>query len=287
MPSPCAGRTAATTPRSSGPLRAVARARKTAVALLATLVFALAPGVPGARAAEPLRLASLEWEPYIGSRLPEQGFAAALVRAAFADQGMTVEIEFHSWERALELARSGAVDGLLPEYYNGQRESEFAYSAPLFSGPLVFYRRREADIRYRSDPAGPLDAGLRALAAYRFGVVRGYLNTPAFDAADYLTKLEADDDADNLRRLAEGRIDLAVIDRRVAEHLIGTQLPEYADALVPVSPKLGELSLYIAFSRKSPRMAKARAAFDRGLETLGADGRLNALRRRLLDGGPR
>jgi polar amino acid transport system substrate-binding protein len=265
----------------------VNRARAIAAWGLALLAAVFAGAASGVSAAEPVRLASLEWEPYIGSRLPEQGFAAALVRAAFADQGLAVEIEFHSWERALELARSGAVDGLLPEYYNGQRESEFAYSAPLFSGPLVFYRRREADIRYRIDPAGPLDAGLRALAAYRFGVVRGYLNTPAFDAADYLTRLEADDDADNLRRLAEGRVDLAVIDRRVAEHLIRTHHPEYAGTLVPVSPKLGELSLYIAFSRKSPRMAKARAAFDRGLENLGADGRLNALRMRLLDGGSR
>lgn len=250
-------------------------------ALLATTLCAASLPL---RAAEPVRLASLEWQPYIGPDLPEQGFAAALVRAAFAAEGMPVEIEFHPWERALQLARSGAVDGLVPEYYNGKREAEFAYSAPLVTGPLVLYKRREADLVYL--PVGSLDAGLRALATQRFGVVRGYLNTPTFDAADYLIKIEADDDLANLRNLAEGRIDLAVIDRHVAAHLIRTRQPEFATTLAPMSPPLGDMALYIAFSRKSPRMTEIRAAFNRGLDTLRAEGQFNALRKRLLDERP-
>lgn len=253
-----------------------------AALLAATLSFTANP----LAAAEPVRLASLEWEPYIGSGLPDQGYVAALVRAAFAEQGLAVEIEFHPWARALALARSGAVDGLVPEYYNGSRESEFAFSAQLTAAPLVLYKRRDAAIGYRIDPTGAPDAGLRALKAYRFGVVRGYLNTPAFDAADYLIKDEADDDADNLRKLADGHIDLAVIDRRVAEHLIRTHFPDYAATLEPLAPALGEMRLYIAFSRKSPRMAEALAAFNRGLETLSTDGRLNALRERYLVSPP-
>jgi ABC-type amino acid transport substrate-binding protein len=253
-----------------------------AVLLAALFAAVLCGAAPASSAAEPVRLASLEWQPYIGPELPEQGFAAALVRAAYAAEGMQVEIEFHPWERALALARSGAVDGLVPEYYNGRREAEFAYSAPLINGPLVLYRRREADLVYR--PVGSLDAGLRALSSQRFGVVRGYLNTPTFDAADYLIKVEADDDYANLRNLAEGRIDLAVIDRHVAGHLIRTRQPELATTLVPLPPPLGEMALYIAFSRKSPRMSEVRAAFNRGLDTLRADGQLNRLRTRLLDG---
>ena len=247
----------------------------------ALLAAALSLAAPACRGAEPVRLASLAWEPYIGPDLPEQGFAAALVRAAFAAEGIPVEIEFHSWEHALELARSGAVDGLVPEYYNGQREAEFAYSAPLVNGPLVLYKRHEAELAYR--PIGSLDAGLRALSTQRFGVVSGYLNTPTFDAADYLTKIEAVDDAANLRNLAEGRIDLAVIDRHVAAYVIRTRHPEFAQTLVPMSPPLGEMALYVAFSRKSPRATELRAAFNRGLEKLSAEGRLNPLRRRLLD----
>jgi polar amino acid transport system substrate-binding protein len=238
---------------------------------------------PAAAASKPaagkpvIRLASLEWEPYIGARMPDQGYVAALIRAAYADQGYAVEIEFYPWARALHLARTGEVDGLMPEYFNASREAEFEYSAAFPGGPLVLYKRRDADIAFATDPQAHQDAALRALKARRFGVVRGYLNTPVFDAATYLVKEEANDDATNLRKLVYGRIDLAVIDRRVAEHLIRTQYPDYAARLEPMAPALADIPLYIAFSRKSPRKAQALAAFNRGVERMRADGRLDAL----------
>ncbi len=224
-----------------------------------------------------VRLATLEWEPYIGTRMPDQGYAAALVRAAFADQGVKVEITFYPWARALHLARTGEVDGLMPEYFDASRETEFEYSAPFPGGPLVLYKRRGDKIVFSTDPVKHQDAALRALKAKRFGVVRGYLNTPVFDAATYLKKEEANDDATNLRKLVYGRIDFAVIDRRVAEHLIRTDYPQFANKIEPMSPALAENSLYIAFSRKAPRMKTSLATFNKGLARMHADGRLDAL----------
>jgi polar amino acid transport system substrate-binding protein len=229
-----------------------------------------------------IRLASLEWEPYIGTRMSDQGYAAMLVREAFADQGMKVEIEFYPWARALHLARTGEVDGLMPEYFDASRESEFEYSAAFPGGPLVLYKRRGDKIAFSVDPIKQQDAALQALKAKRFGVVRGYLNTPVFDAAKYLKKEEANDDATNLRKLVYGRIDLAVIDRRVAEHIIRTEYPGYASKIEPMSPALAEIPLYIAFSRKSLRKAEALAAFNRGLKAMRADGRIEELYQRYI-----
>lgn len=260
-----------------------------AAIVAALLSVALSMASPSAMAAKKpgvakpvVRLATLDWEPYIGPKMPDQGYAAALVRAAFADQGMKVEIEFYPWARALHLARTGAVDGLMPEYYNPSRESEFKYSAQFPGGPLVLYKRRGDKIAFSVDPVKQQDAALRALSAKRFGVVRGYLNTPVFDAAEYLRKEEANDDATNLRKLVYGRIDLAVIDRRVAEHLIRTQYPGYAGEIEPMSPALAEIPLYIAFSRKSPRQPQALAAFNRGLAAMHKDGRVTALYQRYI-----
>lgn len=250
--------------------------RLVAAALVATLLFATTP----LTAAEPVRLASLEWEPYIGSELPEQGYVAALIRAAFAEQGMTVEIEFYPWARALHLARTGAVDGVVPEYFNASRESEFEFSSTFPGGPLVLCKRRSDAIEFAADPLHEPDAALQALKAWRFGVVRGYLNTPAFDAADYLIKEETSDDATNLRKLVFGRIDLAVIDRHVAEHLIRTRYPDYTRKIECMTPALADMPLHIAFSRKSPRVPQALAAFNLGLKALEADGRVAALRAR-------
>jgi polar amino acid transport system substrate-binding protein len=251
-------------------------------AALATTAVAATPATRG----EPVRLASLEWEPYVGSEMPDQGYVAALIRAAFADQGMDVEIQFYPWARALHLARTGAVDGLAPEYFNPSREAEFQFSAAFPGGPLVLYKRRADAIVFSTDPAQHQDAALQALKARRFGVVRGYLNTPTFDAAGYLIKEEANDDATNLRKLVYGRIDLAVIDRRVAEHLIRTSYPDYARRIEPMEPALADIPLYIAFSRRSPRMQEVLAAFNRGLEAMRADGRLEALHQRYIVNPP-
>ena len=248
------------------------------LAAFLALTMGLAAAAAPAKAARPVvRLATLEWEPYIGTKMPDQGYTAALIRAAFASQGMDVKIEFYPWARALHLARTGAVDGLMPEYFNPSRQAEFEYSAPFPGGPLVLYKRRGDAIAFSADPGKQQDAALRALKAKRFGVVRGYLNTPVFDAAKYLVKEEANDDATNLRKLVYGRIDLAVIDRRVAEHLIRTEYPAYAQKIQPMSPPLADIPLYIAFSLKSPRKDAALAAFNKGLAAMQADGRIDAL----------
>src|SRR5688572_21588603 len=149
-----------------------------ALITLAIVPFVAQAATPAAPAKPTVRLASLEWEPYIGSDLPDQGYVTELVRAAYADQGVAVEIEFYPWARALHLARTGAVDGLVPEYFNASRETEFRFSEPFPGGPLVLYKRRGEAIAFSVDPVERQDAALRALGARKFGVVRGYLNTP-------------------------------------------------------------------------------------------------------------
>ena len=252
------------------------------ITLVALLLAAALSVTAAAAGKKPVRLATLEWEPYIGEKMPDQGYCAALIRAAFATQGMTVDIQFYPWARALHLARTGAVDGLMPEYFNTSRLTEFEFSAPFPGGPLVLYQRSGDRTRFSGDPLVHQDAVLRALKSQRFGVVRGYLNTPVFDAATYLIKDEANDDATNLRKLVYGRIDLAVIDRRVAEHLIRTTYPDYAKKIRPMSPPLADIPLYIAFSLKSSRKTEALTAFNKGLAALQASGQIDALYKRYI-----
>ena len=259
----------------------------TLLATFLAIAWSVAPATTAADKSEVttkpvVRLASLEWEPYIGTRLPDQGYAAALVRAAYADQGVKVEIAFYPWARALHLARTGEVNGLMPEYFDASRKPEFEYSHAFPGGPLMLYKRRDDTASFSTDPVQHQDAALRALKARRFGVVRGYLNTPVFDAASYLIKEAANDDATNLRKLVYSRIDLAVIDRRVAEHLIRTEYPAYARQIVAMEPALAEIPLYIAFSRNAPHLNESLATFNRGLAAMRKDGRLDALYQRYI-----
>ena len=249
----------------------------TAIVLLLALAGSATASAQAKAGARVVRLATLDWEPYIGRKLPDQGYTAALIREAYRDQGWTVRIEFYPWARALHLARIGEVDGLMPEYFNASRKNEFQYSFPFPGGPLVLYKRQADDIGFVTNPASDQDRALRALQGKRFGVVRGYLNTPVFDAAKYLRKEEANDDATNLRKLVYKRIDFAVIDRRVAEYIIRTQYPAYAKQVEAMDPPLADNPLFIAFSLKSPKHTEARAAFNRGLTAMKKDGRIDAL----------
>lgn len=239
-----------------------------------------------ANASEVVRLATLEWEPYIGEQMPEQGYVAALVREAYAERGVAVQITFYPWARALHLVRIGELDGLLPEYFDATRQPEFRFSDAFAGSPLGLYKRRGAPIRYVVDPQLDPERALRGLSAHRFGVVRGYLNTPEFDAADYLIKEAATSDEINLRKLVFERVDLVVIDVLVAEHLLRTRLASYRARLELMNPVLQEKPLYIAFSRKSPRADAALSEFNAGLLVLKNSGRLDALRSRLLKLAP-
>jgi polar amino acid transport system substrate-binding protein len=63
------------------------------------------------------------------------------------------------------------------------------------------------------------------LQSKRIGVVRGYINTKMFDLATYLDKHEATTDHINLKKLYFKRLDLIVIDKNVADHLIEKKQP--------------------------------------------------------------
>jgi ABC-type amino acid transport substrate-binding protein len=227
-----------------------------------------------------LRLASLDWEPYVGSSLPDNGYAAMVVRAACARRGIEVSIDFLPWARALMLARRGDYDGLFPEYYDRSRESDFVFSQPFPGGPVGLYKRRYSGAKYAVDPRVDLEGALKSISKNRIGVVRDYLNNPVFDAAAYLKKEEAVSDEVNLRKLNYGRVDLVFIDRLVAEHLLRGELAEYRDALEMLEPPIEDVKpLYVAYSKKAPNAEPLRADCDAGMREIVDDGTLAKIRR--------
>ncbi len=232
---------------------------------------------PACLAAEEVALATLDWPPYVGQQLPDGGPVHAIVAEALARSGLQLKAAYRPWARAMEITRQGRMAGLFPEYLAEERRQDFLFSDPFPGGPIVLYRRTEDALDFAVDPASEPDKALRALSFLRFGVVRGYANTAAFDAADYLHKEEATSDEINLKKLAYGRVDLVVIDQLVAEYLLAGPLLEYAARLEPMLPALEHKDLYVAFSRAHPRARDYCEAFNRGLQVMREEGRLDAL----------
>jgi ABC-type amino acid transport substrate-binding protein len=253
--------------------------------VLAAALLAMGAAQGADAPAKTVVLATTEWAPYIGQELPEYGYVHILATRAFALAGYQAQIEFYPWARALALARDGKVAGLMPEYFDASRTNEFAYSDGFPGGPVGFFARRDSQLKIPPTLATKPAATLAKLKHLRFGVVRGYLNAPAFDNAPGLKREEARDDLTNLRKLYHRRVDAIVIDRHVAEYLLRTAVPEFAAELHYLEPPLAQHSLYVAFSRTAPGHEALLRAFNDGLAQLETTGELAAIRRRAGLGG--
>ena len=112
-------------------------------------------------------------------------------------------------------------------------------------------------------------SGYDDLQGLRIGVVRGFVNTEELDsriANKTLNAEEAPDDRSNVLKLAAGRVDLAVIDGYVFQHLVRTDavVAQVARRLQANSKVLEVKNLYVCFQR-SPAGEAALRALNTGL----------------------
>lgn len=225
-------------------------------ALFLFLLFA----APAGAQTRTVHLASLEWPPFAGEDLPGGGTSAQTVRAAFAAAGYDVKIDYLPWARAIESLRAKTdYDGLFPAYENEVIGASLTLSAPFDTSPLAL-----AEFQ-KTRPW----THLPDLAAYTIGTVESYVNTVAFDTLAAQGKLRVEpcsDDETNLRKLAGGRIDMAVIDAAVFRYLVD-HTPDLApqSASFRLNPRvLADKDLFIGF-RKDAQGAELAELFAKGL----------------------
>lgn len=152
-------------------------------------------------------LTSLEWPPYASEKLPAGGASSAVVRAAFAEMGYSVKIRFVPWSRAVAEAKAGkGVAGYFPEYESPDVRAAFTLSNPIGAGPLALAQRRDLRVEWQT---------IEDLSKWVVGTVQDYVNTPMFDlrVSKGLQLVDvAIDDSHNLAKLANRRVDLAIVD---------------------------------------------------------------------------
>lgn len=222
-------------------------------------------------AREPISLASTEFPPYTGEALVGGGFFVRAMTAAFERAGYAPRTTFFPWTRALQVARHAEVDGIAGLWRTAEREQWLAYSDPVVSNDIGFYMRRDRRVVLK-ELADIKAQGLRV------GVVRGYAQPKALLELN-LTFQETADDANGLRMLAAGRMDVVVIDKAVAHHLLADQLSTLRASVVWQDLIVESLPLHLALVRASPKHARQLLDFNAGLAKLVADGTLNKLKK--------
>jgi len=210
-----------------------------------SIIFAVFMSLSATAADKVVELTSLDWPPYSGKALSEQGASVAVAKAAFKAMGYELKVSFYPWNRAVALAKDkgSSYAGYFPEYYSDDIAKEFTFSEPMGTGPLGF-----AELKTKPVSWSVLDD----LKAHRIGVVQGYVNTTDFDAMVANKSIKASStisDVNNLKKLAAGRIDLAVVDKNVMNYLLKTdaQLKKSAGNLQFNGTLLEDKKLYICF----------------------------------------
>ncbi len=212
---------------------------------------------------ETIRITTLDWEPYISQNLTNEGFIAEIAKEAFKRVGYKVEYIYLPWKRAVAMAEAGKFDGYFPSYWSKQREEKSIFTDIIMNGPIGFFKVKGNKIAFNK---------LEDLIPYRIGVVRGFVNTTEFDAADYLKKEEVTTNLQNIKKLLRERVDLIVADKFVGFYLLNKYIPYMRGQIEFISPPLQDKKLYICMSKKTEKVNEKVASFNKGLKEIKEDG---------------
>lgn len=213
-----------------------------------------------------VRLATLNWEPYYGEELPEEGFFTALVRAAFDEVGYELEVEYMPWARALRDAEMGYRDGLHGAYYSDERAQKFWVSDNVYDVDVGLIARAEAGMSEFER--------ISDLAPYTIGIGRGFAHSDEFDQAVDEGRLNVEAEEDqilNIRKLYAGRIDMMADSLDLFRYEAPRQGHDLDD-VVFVEPPLVTNELTIMISREVDGGEQVIDAFNEGLERIRESG---------------
>ncbi|WP_158228932.1 substrate-binding periplasmic protein [Chitinimonas sp. BJB300] len=212
-------------------------------------------------------LANGEWPPYAGETLPEGGIGTHIVRAALAAEGITVEFDYLSWKRGLEIAKRGLLVGAILWVPLPEREADFLFSDPIMNTDFVLLYRQNK----------PLNS-VKQVKGFQFGMANGY----SYEKMPELTSLVREsgkpsvvvaDDESGIKAVIQERIDLFPIDRQVGRWLLSNMPAPNVPVLVN-EPPIRVDQLVVLFPRTSARSKWLQERMNAGLANLRASGQL-------------
>lgn len=233
--------------------------------------FALALSAPVAYASQPaeptksLSAVILNWPPFYGEDIQENGFYSAVVREAFKRAGYETELSFTPWKRALKSAQNDRKDILWGAYYNDERAKTLAFSDVVMQNNEVFITRKDADVSV---------ATLDDIKPFNVGVLAGSAQVKDLSDAGYTNLSEAPKGELNLKKLASGRVDFVLMGQAQFNFLMSEDedLADLRGKLEVVEPAFRSYDLHVAVSKKRDDSAEIIAALNAALAEMKADG---------------
>ena len=207
------------------------------------------------------------------------GLANDIVKAAFAASGVEAELQVVPYERAKQQVLKGTAVACFSMAWQPEYEGKFAFAEhPLFVCQTDFFQNLGKPLRCSRED----DITARIVV----GTVVGYEYPPSLRRLQDKGLIAIEESASeelNLKKLAAGRIDAALINQdtfKSADTLIRTAKVE---GKVGLAFHCGEQGSFIGFSTVHPQGSWARERFDAGYRAIAANGELKQIEKRWHD----
>lgn len=219
--------------------------------------------------AREVNVTTVDWPPYYGASLKDNGPLASITREAFKIRGHSVSIHFVPWQRALEEAKTGRSDMVLGAYSTEERQRQYFYSHKIYEVKDWVIGLAETGINTYTS--------LEDLKPYTFGVTRGYAYSTEFMQATYLTREEVHSDLLNLRKLFAKRIHFVVMNTATFKGTLPLIRENNRKPYVFLAPPLSVNGIYNIFSRNVEDSPKLVEDFNAGLKVIIENGTYDAI----------
>ena len=226
---------------------------------------------PALASAETMRLVTGDdYAPFTGQQLSGGGLLTQVVQAALAQVEVKAELEWHPWNRGMQMTLKAEYDATFPYVRTPQREELFLYSEPLFTAEQHIFSRAGEVIELTDVPSMqgrrlcyPL--GWQPPAAIQQLVEQGVLRRHSPLGLQVCARL-----------LLLQRDDLFIADRNLGDSALrstGAELSKFHRSQTAFQSN----TLHFIVSRQHPRATELIERFNRGLEALKARGEYQRL----------
>jgi polar amino acid transport system substrate-binding protein len=237
--------------------------------LTSFLVFLIAPC---AAEEQPLRLATLEYPPYItNTERGAQGLVVDVVNMAFSRIGQPIQIEFFPVARGQVRLLNGQADAFFSIKKTQEREQTMLFTQrALMSQDYVFFVRKDSPWRFSGSFDSLADASIGVVGATSYGsLFDTAVQAGVFKKLEPVTSHET-----NFRKLLARRIDAVICSR-----LVGLYYLDLLNGLGDVDirgPVVETTFSYLVFTKQRDFTALSRQ-FDQALDAMEHDGSLKRL----------
>jgi polar amino acid transport system substrate-binding protein len=236
--------------------------------------------VCNASAEKIITVSTLEYHPWTGKDLKNNGFVNHVITEAFKRKGYTVRYKYLPWKRAVLETKNGKYAALSYVYFSKDRENEFYLSDPISVEKIVIFHLKSNQIKDWKT--------LEDLNDYKFGATRGYTYTKKFWELTKTGELMVDvtdSDIQNFKKLLAGRIDIFPSGLVNGNSILLKEFAASKIHLISYHPKpLSQTTGHLAFARSTKNSENLLRVFNQGLTELKQAGLYKKYKDELLAG---